>query len=712
MERVSISTRTTRWLNPVASALLLLTFAPELRAIRPALALVPSQQQSQPSTADQLQQRALEEGEAGKTSEAIQDYKSALLLSPNWKEGRWNLGSLEYGAGRFEEARETFSKVVQFAPNLGMVWALLGLSEFEVKDYPNSLLHLQKAQSLGIQDDLEIARVSSYHLALLLIRSGQFEQAQSFLLTTFGSAPFTAQIEAAVGLAALRVPLLPSEIEPGQDALVSEVGEAVSAGKAGLSSLANLIKLHPDVPYLHYAYGLALAEDGQLDEAIAQLRAEVQVSPQSPLPWIELSRLKSGKPEESESFAKKAVALAPTSRETHEALAVAEKAAGNDARAQAERDAAQSLSPGSTVEDRIKQRYSGSRDSDLGAAQKSMQLAAQEYSSQQYAEASQHLREWIILHPQDGTALAMLGLSEFALKDYDNARIHLDRGAQLGLNGSPQSIRDAKYTFGLLLIQAGQFDRATDILVAANTGGAADSQIQYALGLALLRKPVLPGQNEADAKLFASAGEVSLLLQQSRYDEALLRFKQLVAQYPSTPFLHYAYGTALMALSEFDEAAAQMQAELALSPRSALPPLRLASIALRQHRAEGSIEWARRSLALAPQSVEAHYLLGRALLEQGNSNQAMQELEIASKLSPGSPEIHFNLAKAYDRAKLPLKAEQERQTFARLNAESEDKRSRQGSQIYSGPHDSGVISQPLTDSNPVTKGAPMAAPMH
>jgi tetratricopeptide (TPR) repeat protein len=65
--------------------------------------------------------------------------------------------------------------------------------------------------------------------------------------------------------------------------------------------------------------------------------------------------------------------------------------------------------------------------------------------------------------------------------------------------------------------------------------------------------------------------------------------------------------------------------------------------------------------------VDAYYLLGRASLESGDAPGAIRDLQAAARLSPASPEIHFNLAKAYARAKMPAEAEQERETFARLN---------------------------------------------
>jgi cytochrome c-type biogenesis protein CcmH/NrfG len=110
-----------------------------------------------------------------------------------------------------------------------------------------------------------------------------------------------------------------------------------------------------------------------------------------------------------------------------------------------------------------------------------------------------------------------------------------------------------------------------------------------------------------------------------------------------------------------------MEAERSISPRSELPCLRLASIALRQHDATPAVRFSHCALDLAPDSVDGHYLLGRASLESDDTITAVHELEIAASLSPASPEIHFNLAKAYTKAKMPEKAQRERDLFSRLN---------------------------------------------
>ena len=125
-----------------------------------------------------------------------------------------------------------------------------------------------------------------------------------------------------------------------------------------------------------------------------------------------------------------------------------------------------------------------------------------------------------------------------------------------------------------------------------------------------------------------------------------------------------------MALSEFAHASAQMQAERAISPRSELPCLRLAAIALRVSKPTDAARWAKCALQLAPDSADGHYLLGRAELAGGDTDPAIRELETARSLDGESPQIRFSLARAYAQAGMPAKARREREMFLELsNAE-------------------------------------------
>jgi tetratricopeptide (TPR) repeat protein len=657
-----------------------------------------------------LQKLAQQEGESGQTTEAIRDYHRALELRPEWKEGWWNLGVLQYGDNRFGESISTLQHVVKFAPSLGAAWSLLGLSEFETRDFGDALVHLEKAQSLGIKDDAEIERVSNYHLALLLVRAGKFQRASDLLLAKFGGGQMSEQLKIALGLATLRIALLPEGLDPSQEALVLAVGGVASGGAETLDRFPGLLRTYPDVPYLHYAYGLSLAKAGRDKQAISLMREETVVSPESTLPWIEVSRLqlRLGAVNEALTAARKAVALGPTSKLAHESLATALESAGDTGQAAAEKKISDHLTVVEEApEQRIVLRYANANaNSMLGTTPKADEelwnRAMKEYAERQYSASADDLKVWLRQNPDTGTGWAVLGLNEFALNDFDNAIIHLERGAKFGLSGSPESLQSARYTLGVLLIRAGEFEQASDVLASALKGGLLDEKVEYALGLALLRRPEIPGQGkQQDAALVSTAGKIASLLRNSEYDAAFPQFQRLLKENPSTPFLHYAYGTALLAVSKFDEASAQMQAERAISPASELPCIRLASIALRQHNFTDAITWSRRALLLSANSAEGHYLLGRASLESGDDATALRELEDASRLSPASPEIHFNLAKAYARAKMPEKAEQERATFSQLNEMAEDQRSRHGAQIYAGPRDAvDVTTTPPVQASP------------
>jgi tetratricopeptide (TPR) repeat protein len=684
--------------------------------------------------------------DAGRSDEAIQDYKHALEIRPEWEEGWWYLGTLEYDGDHYAEAIPAFRKLVELVPSAGPAWNFLGLCEFETRDYGDSLEHLKKGQIFGDGDDPEISRVAKYHLALLLLRSGESDQAATLLAATFGQREMPAQIKIALGLAILRVPLLPEEIDHSQDALVYATGEAASAiaqnnSAKTLTAFATLLKDYPGTPYLHYTYGKALALAGRDEEALQEQREEVRLSPKSALPWVEISQLelRLQHPQEALRAAEEAVRRAPNSPASHETLghtlqvlgqkekavvqlALAEKLAPEKFRPEeriallysnhtAARStgnlqvaAGQGSDPGSKAFEELsiqaaKAQAAGDPASAIQNYQRALQLrpewddgrwnlAMLHYSAGHYPEAIAELKSWVERRPNVGTAWAVMGLCEFEMKDYGNALIHLQRGEELGFGGSPEAVGLARYHLAVLENRNGQFESAMETLAPGTRSGTPAREVQIALGMTLLRMPLLPDQVQPSrSAVVQSAGEIAALLLNSRYDQAYPKFQVLLKEYPSVPFLHYAYGTALAALSQFDEAEMQMQAELQISSRSELPYVSLASMALKRHRAAEALASAQRAVELAPDSAESHYALGRACLELGQDEQALHELEWASRLAPGSPEVHFNLAKAYAKAKLPEKAEQERAVFARLNALAEQRRSRSGNQAYGGSHD-------------------------
>jgi tetratricopeptide (TPR) repeat protein len=703
---------------------------------------------STPTSFESLAESAAAAREAGRADQSLRDYQDALAIHPDWAEGWWYVGMLLYDADRYQDAIPAFHRLVQLAPKLGPAWNFLGLCEYERKDYTSALTHLEKGRELGSGEDPEIARVSAYHLGLLLIRNGDFERGSATLLSTVTRGQMPPQVKTALALAILRVPLLPEEIDPSRDALLQAAGNAAADlarndPATALDVFPKLLSEYPDTPYLHYAYGLALASEGRPQAAMEQQKKEATISSDSALPWIQLAalQLQVKHPDDALRAAQRAMQLAPDSAAAHRTLSQALKAVGRDQQAGEELQRAEYLTPEKPQpEARIASLYA--HRSEAGAAKPAAKASSKQsldrfdelarqaaaaaavgdisasirlyrqalqqrldwkegrwslamlcYSTARYSEAVSTLKDFLASDPNNGTAWAVMGLSEFESRDYSNAIIHLQRGRELGFGGSPQSVQLANYRLGLLLIHSGQFDSATEVLSDDQSSGPLAKEIEFSRGMALLQMALFPEQVEASkSSLVEECGEIAVLLTQSRYDDAFTKFQELLKLHPKAPFLHYSYGKALIALSQYDEAQEQMRNETKISPASPLPYIRLASIALRQHQPADALAPAQQALQLAPDSAEAHYLLGRANLELGHTETAVAELEKASAQAPGSPEVHYNLAKAYARANLPDKAEQERMTFTRLNALAEEQRSHQGNQSYSGPRDASGFS--------------------
>jgi tetratricopeptide (TPR) repeat protein len=623
---------------------------------------------SESSSFESLASQATAAREQGKPDDAIRYYQQALQIHPEWEEGWWYVGTLLYDGNHFSEAQPAFAKVVELDPKMGPAWSFLGLCAFETKDYPAALANLEKGHELGSAQVPEIAKVADYHLALLQIRTGDFDAAMKLLSSEFVHGQVADQVKIALGLALLRVPLLAEEVDPSKDAVVATAGGiavllAQEQRPEALKLLQQAITDYPDIPNFRAAYA-----------AITQPATPAAQQPDAN-ELAQTARLFARNASAAKSDPGLSAGSSSTNFDDLAKKAVAERDAGNTDAAIRDYQGALQLRP--TWED-------GWWD-----------LSLVFFSNSRYPEAIGSLKHVVDLKPGFGTAWAMLGLSEYENRDYKNSLIHLSKAQGLGIQGSPEAIRIAQYHLAVLLNQSGEFERAVDLLAAGHAEGPLATQWNMALGMGLLRVPLLPEQvNASQQPMLVSAGEVASLLANSKYDDAFVVLQKLLKEYPNTPFIHYAYGSALASLSQYDEAEAQLRAEIRISPDSALPYIRIAFIALKTQRPGDALTAAQHAVQLAPQLAEAHYILGRALLGSGDTQQAIHELETANGMMPNSPEIHFHLARAYSKAKQPEKAEQEREIFARLNTVAEQQRSTRGSQAYGASHDQSDLSLP------------------
>lgn len=214
---------------------------------------------------------------------AIELYTQAVAQNPKWPDGWWFLGSLQYGAGSYIQAREAFSHFIEMTPNAGPALALRGLCEFETGEYSQALSDIQHGISLGAANQPRNEQILRYHEALLLTRIGNYPAALKAYAFFVKDGVTNPELVAAIGLAGLRMPLLPKDVAIDQQELVSTAGAATYQFLAGDEASASrsfeeLFQRFPNAANAHFLYGYLLFATNP-SAALPEFQEELKIAP-------------------------------------------------------------------------------------------------------------------------------------------------------------------------------------------------------------------------------------------------------------------------------------------------------------------------------------------------------------------------------------------------------------------------------------------------
>jgi tetratricopeptide (TPR) repeat protein len=232
-----------------------------------------------PAAFDRISKAATEARARNRVEDAIGLYRQAVKLRPSWAEGWWFLGELLYDQNKYPEARDSLRRLIDIDRTTGPGFALLGLCEYETKEYDRALSHIYQARRLGLGDDPQVRRVVLFHEMLLLTHLRQYESAMLVLVNVVKDGGAGPAVIDAAGLAGLRRPIFPEELPPGDKDLIERTGRAVCAmaerdRAAAETYFAELLAAYPKAPNVHYLYGSFLSatdKDGGLREYLKEL---------------------------------------------------------------------------------------------------------------------------------------------------------------------------------------------------------------------------------------------------------------------------------------------------------------------------------------------------------------------------------------------------------------------------------------------------------
>jgi arylsulfatase A-like enzyme/Flp pilus assembly protein TadD len=230
------------------------------------------------------------------------------------------------------------------------------------------------------------------------------------------------------------------------------------------------------------------------------------------------------------------------------------------------------------------------------------------------------------------------------------------------------------------LAALGYMSASTLSPVAASVGIGADPKDKIEVGNMMSRANTLLEEKRFDEAVlllhqviaqdpkmtvaYAKLGTAEARL--GNFPEAVKAKRKAVELMPESPDLHFELGNVLVEAQDYEAAVTELEGVEAEMPGSWKAKFLLAMAYSRTDRLPQAISECEKVLAVLPEQYGANLLLGRVLLRSGDAEAALPRLMKAASLRPGAPEPHLSLADAYAKLGRNDDAERERNVGKRL----------------------------------------------
>lgn len=302
------------------------------------------------------------------------------------------------------------------------------------------------------------------------------------------------------------------------------------------------------------------------------------------------------------------------------------------------------------------------------------------FNQHDYPHAAEVLKHGLELNPDMPTASAMLGMSYFQLGEDEKAEPLLR--AALRTNPADNNV---EMILCHILINLKKYDEAATHLNKFLERNPKDQEAWYLLGKTYLQmsENALARINEIDPNSVVAheiAGEVDESMH--NYDLALVEYKKAIDLAPRQPGTHMHMANAYWLTAKWASAEEEFKAELANDPNNCTAHWKLANAMLEAEESpQVALTELDRAVELCPTLMQARADRGRALIRLGRQTDALPDLLMAEKDKPSEPTLHFLLASVYRSQGKSTEAQQEMQTYSRLQKEASDTLAKQAKDV-------------------------------
>jgi len=248
-----------------------------------------------PNYAQAMDNLGLDLAKMNRGAEALEYLQQAVRINPDSADAQYNLGIALAAAGRLDEAVEHYRRALGIKPDHVQAMNNLGVALGNMDRLPEAIECLRHA--VRLQPDFADAH---YNLGLALDDTGRLDEAVEHYRRVLGIKPDHVQAMNYLGVALGKMNRLPEAIE----------------------CLQNAVRIHPDFADAQYNLGLALAYTGRLDEAAERFREAVRIKPDSADAHFQLGSIlaRQRHPEEAREQFQQALRIAPDHAQARAAL--------------------------------------------------------------------------------------------------------------------------------------------------------------------------------------------------------------------------------------------------------------------------------------------------------------------------------------------------------------------------------------------------------
>src|SRR5436190_3215912 len=161
-------------------------------------------------------------------------------------------------------------------------------------------------------------------------------------------------------------------------------------------------------------------------------------------------------------------------------------------------------------------------------------------------------------------------------------------------------------------------------------------------------------------------------VESEKYPEAIYEYKQVLAQDPNFPGIHFGLGEAYYYKIDYPSAEKELRLALAEDPNLPKANYYLADILMKGSKTTEATLLLEIVVTAEPNYMKGYFLLGKCYAAEGKLEDAVKLLEKAVELEPNDKSVHYQLGQIYKRMNQPEKFRKEMRAFEQLYAQERE----------------------------------------